>query len=138
MKTLHLSIMLAALAAAPLSYAADNASDSNKARSSNPAQIDTAHGAAMKSCDTLPAGRDKNVCNAEKDAQANIAKAEQGVNTRNDEASRQELRRVRADSEFNIAKAKCDNEPGCLKNAQSNYDKAQAQIKSGVAPTVVQ
>lgn len=96
-------------------------------------QIEQQHEMALKKCDALKDNA-KKICEAEADGQKSVAEAQVRVMERNSPKNRLRLAEVRADAEFEVAKARCDDQVGeakeaCRRNAKATRDKARAQGK---------
>lgn len=96
-------------------------------------QIEQQHRLAMKKCNELRS-TGKKICEAEADGKKSIAEAEARVAERNSPKTRMQLAETKADAEFEVAKARCEDQVGdardtCRRNAKAARDKAKEQAK---------
>ncbi len=96
-------------------------------------QIQQQHDSAMKKCDVLK-NNAKKICEVEADGEKSIAEAQARVMDRDSPKNRLNLAETRADAEFEVAKARCDDQVGeskdtCRRNAKATRDKAKEQAK---------
>lgn len=96
-------------------------------------QIEQQHELASRQCAEL---RDtaKKICEAEADGQKSIAEAQAKVAERNSPKNRLSLAETKADAEFEVAKARCEDQVGeakdaCRRNAKATRDKLKEQAK---------
>lgn len=92
-----------------------------------------AYKAAMENCKSL-AGNAKDICNAEAKAREKADKAELDARYENTEKAWYNARIARADGDYAVAREKCDDKAGnvkdvCLKEAAAAYTSAKANAK---------
>jgi len=98
-------------------------------------QIESTYKADKQACSSMK-GNAKDVCQAEAKAKEKVAKAQAEADYKNTDKARRGVAVAKADSDYSVAKEKCDDMSGdakksCVKDAKANHDRAKANAKSG-------
>lgn len=96
-------------------------------------QINTEYKQDKAACDSLNGNR-KDVCQEKAEAKEKVALAELTYNHTGKPADAEKLAKVRADTDYEVAKETCDDGTGnakdvCMQQAKTNHVKALADIK---------
>ncbi len=97
-------------------------------------RIDTTYRADKRRCDSM-SGNAKDICNAEAVGREKLAKAELEARHNPTNEMRYEALVVKAETDYEVAKEKCDNHSGnlkevCLKEAEAARTSAKADAKA--------
>jgi hypothetical protein len=137
-----LTIIAAALALsfAPGAYAQTSSSSSGSSgqggqsqQSSQKQQMEQQYKAAMEKCNGMKANA-KDICKAEADGQKNIAEAQAKATESDTPKNRFDLEQAKADAQYKVANARCNDQVGdakkaCQLEAKATQDLAIAQAK---------
>ena len=126
------SAVVAALVALPLAQAANLSKDEYKTGKS---RISADYKADKAQCDSLAANA-KDVCKEEAKAKEKVAKAELEYNYTGKASDHNKLLKTQAETNYDVAKEKCDDKAGndkdvCVKEAKAAKTAALANAKEG-------
>ena len=131
----HRALALAALTAllAVTAAAAQAANFSKSSYDNAKADIKATYKAERENCGAL-AGNSKDICVEQARGREAVALAQLEYNYTGKSADEQKLYAVRADTRYELAKERCDglggdNKDVCLRQARTEHEKAQADIK---------
>jgi hypothetical protein len=129
-RTLKLTLAVAAMAVASSTFAAPISKDDYKARKT---QISDAYKADKKACGAL-AGNAKDICMEEAKGKEKIAKADAEYQYSAKPKDAQKLAEAKADATYAVAKERCDDLAGnpkdvCVKEAKAAHVSAKADAK---------
>ena len=130
--SLRTSLVVATMLALPVAQAATMTKDEYKAAKT---RIGTDYKADKTACATL-AGNAKDICVEEAQAREKVARAELQYSHTNKTSDGYKLRVARAESAYAVAKEKCDDKAGnvkdvCITEAKAIETKALADAKLG-------
>jgi hypothetical protein len=94
------------------------------------ARLDATRDVARRKCDTY-SGNAKDICMAEARGRDKVARMELEERYKDSPKARYNVRMARAESEYDVAKAKCDEHAGpqkklCLEQAKAGFDREKA------------
>ena len=128
---LKLTLLAAALAVGFTGIARAEDRADRKVHNADEERIESEYKVAKEKCDAL-SGNQKDVCVAEAKSHERVAKAENDAKNAKDPGKAQaRVQRVKADSEYDVAKERCDEKKGndkdvCMKEAKVQRDKGRA------------
>lgn len=135
-RTLQLTLAIAAMAVGSSSFAAQASKDDYKARK---AQISDMYKADKKACGSL-AGNAKDICMEEAKGKEKVAKADAEYQYTAKPKDAQKLAQAKADASYAVAKERCDDLAGnpkdvCVQEAKAAHvsAKADAKVRKDVA-----
>ena len=122
-------------AAVALAFGSAQAQDTSKRQVKNADQdrIEAEYKAAKERCDTMQ-GNAKDVCQKEAKGNEKVAKAELTAKMSPSAANQRKVQEAKAESEYDVAKERCEDQKGndkdvCEKDAKAKYERARADIK---------
>jgi hypothetical protein len=134
---LRLNAVLLALALPFAAFAAATPSTgmTKEQYDSNKKQISDTYKTDKKACDSQ-SGNAKDVCKKEAEAKEKNAKADLEFNYSGKQTDQEKATKVHAETAYDVAKEKCDDQKGndkdvCVKTAKADKDKALADLKAG-------
>lgn len=108
-----------------------------KAKKAEEDKIEADAKAAKAKCDAMQ-GQQKDVCQQEAKSHEKVQKAELAAKYNPSQRNKRKVDEAKAESEYDVAKAKCDMQGGkadnaCKDQAKAEYDRAKADIKAKYA-----
>lgn len=97
-------------------------------------KISADHRAAQQTCKSL-SGNAADICKAEADGKDKVAKAELEYRNKPNQANRSKIQILKAEADYNVAKQRCDDQSGnmkdvCIKEAKAAETMAKADAKA--------
>ena len=97
-------------------------------------RIEAEYKAAKEKCDKL-SGNAEDVCQVQAKGSRRVADAELDARNKNTPRAQEDVKKVRADVDYDIAKEKCDDLSGnakdtCQKDAKAAHARAVSQVRS--------
>ena len=126
--------LIAVAVAAALSYtAAGLAAISKEERKAEESRISAEHKSAKAQCDSLK-GNAKDICMAEADGANKVAKADLEARDKGTPKARMDARLAGAEADYTVAKERCDDAAGnvknvCVADAKAQLARAKAEAK---------